>query len=234
MANSLEIILPVFNEAEILKKSALKVKDFLEDASFKFMISIVDNGSVDETFKIAKDLENRFSTIAAFRLEEKGRGRALKFRILNSSCRFVGFMDIDLSANLLAFLDMYENIQKDYDMIIASRLHPDSSVTRSLIRECLSRIYSKAVMRALNLPFLDYQCGLKLFKKENVLPLLSLTKNDNWFFDTELIFRAYKKGLRIKEIPVEWNERRMGRVKIFPTIIEDIKGIMRLRFNNEL
>ncbi len=142
-------------------------------------------------------------------------------------------MDIDLSADLYDFLILYREIQNGYDIVIGSRLLPASSVKRSILRKLLSRVYSKMVRRVLNLPFFDYQCGFKLFRREKIVSLMPLIKNNNWFFDTELIFYAYRKNLKIREIPIRWKERKYGKVKLFPTIIEDIKGIMRLRFNKE-
>lgn len=234
MNNRLEVVLPVYNEEKILEENVLKVREFLNKHNFKFVISIVDNGSVDKTFRNARNLEKTFSGIFAFRLEEKGRGRALKSRILNSSCPLLGYMDIDLSAGLPGFLEMYQGIQDGYDITMGSRLLPLSAVKRSVFRESLSRIYSKVTRGVLDIPFFDYQCGFKLFRRESVLSLMPLIRNDNWFFDTELVFRAYKKGLKIKEIPVEWNERKKGKVKLLPTIIEDIKGIARLKFDHGL
>ncbi|MCK9432719.1 MAG: hypothetical protein M0R00_07160 [Candidatus Omnitrophica bacterium] len=63
---------------------------------------------------------------------------------------------------------------------------------------------------------------------------MSLIKNDNWFFDTELIYYACREGLKLKEVPITWRERRMGRVKLIPTILEDIAGILRLKYDNTL
>jgi len=228
----LEIVLPVYNEEEILEKNVIRVKNFFKKHNFKFIISIVDNGSTDNTYKIAKNLADKNDNIFAFKLKKRGRGRALKFRILNSSCAILGYMDIDLSADLYDFLILYREIQNGYDIVIGSRLLPASSVKRSILRKLLSRVYSKMVRRVLNLPFFDYQCGFKLFRRENIVSLIPLIKNNNWFFDTELLFYAYRKNLKIKEIPIRWRERKYGRVKLLPTIIEDIKGIMRLRFNS--
>ncbi|OQX85256.1 MAG: hypothetical protein B6D55_07655 [Candidatus Omnitrophica bacterium 4484_70.2] len=228
----LEIVLPVYNEEEILEKNVIRVKNFLKKHNFRFTISIVDNGSTDNTYKIAKNLADKNNNVFAFKLKKKGRGRALKFRVTSSSCAILGYMDIDLSADLYDFLMLYKEIQNGYDIVIGSRLLPASSVRRSILRELLSRVYNKMVRRILSLPFFDYQCGFKLFRRENIAPLIPLIKNNNWFFDTELIFYAYRKNLKIREIPIRWKERKYGKVKLFPTIIGDIKGIMRLKFNS--
>ena len=225
-----EIILPVYNEEEILEKNTLCVKDVLEKNNFRFVISIVDNGSTDATFEIAKNLAKIFSNILAFRLKEKGRGGALRFRILGSTCPIIGYMDIDLSTDPANFLTMYSQIDNGYDIIMGSRLLPPLAVKRKLLRKALSRAYSRIVRSFLNLPFLDYQCGLKLFRRDRILTLMPSIKNNSWFFDTELIFCAYREGLRIKEFGVTWKEsERKSKVNVINTVFDDIKFMLSLK-----
>jgi len=178
--------------------------------------------------------ENPWKLLSGVKIIEygTGRGRALRFRILNSSFSFVGYMDIDLSSNLSGLLRMYEELARGYDVVIGSRLLPGAEVQRSLIRRFLSTGYSFLVRWVLNLPYKDYQCGFKLFRRKQILNLLSLIKNNNWFFDTELIYYAHNNKLRIKEVPVLWKERKRGKVRLIPTIVEDILGIVRLKLKN--
>jgi len=226
----IEIVLPVYNEKELLEKNTLQVKNFLEEHRLRFIISIVDNGSTDNSFEIAQKLEQKFSNICAFRLEEKGRGGALRYRITHSNCSLIGYMDADLSADLSDFLKMYNELKKGHDIIIGSRLCPTSVVQRSLMRAFLSKAYSKAVRSILKLPFFDYQCGCKLVKREMIVKLMPLVRNNNWFFDTELIFYAHQEGLRIKEFPLTWREsERKSKVNLIGYICENIKGIMHLK-----
>lgn len=226
----IEIILPVYNEEDILENNTLKIKRFLEKNNFKLLISIVDNGSIDKTFEIAKSLEKRFSNIFAFKLNKKNKGLAIRFGILNSSAPLVGYMDIDLSTDLSYFLNIFNEICKGYDIVIGSRLFPSLVVQRPPLRKFLTKAYSKIVRYFLNLPFFDYQCGFKLLKRENIISIIPFIKNSNLFFDTELIFHAYRKGLKIKEIPISWSEnRKKSRINLIKAAFEDIKGIWYLR-----
>ncbi|MDP8252871.1 MAG: glycosyltransferase [Candidatus Kaelpia aquatica] len=234
MGNAIEIILPVYNEQDILERNVLKIKAFLEEHKFDFLITIIDNGSTDKTFDVAKNLEKRFSSILTFKLNTKGRGRALRFRITNSIWPVIGYMDIDLSADLHYFLEMYGQIKVGNDIVIGSRLINPSLVTRSFLRRFLSKGYNALVRGVLKLPCFDCQCGFKIFRREAALSLLYLVENNNWFFDTELLFYAYRRRLKIKEIAIIWNERKKTKVKLFKTVIEDIKGILRLALNDKL
>ncbi len=76
--------------------------------------------------------------------------------------------------------------------------------------------------------FSDAQCGFKAVKQDVFMKLLPLIKNNEWFFDSELLIIAEKMDYRIHEIPVEWNEDMGSTVKIIPTAMEDLKGLWRL------
>ena len=231
-SKTLEIVLPVYNEELILESSCLTLLDFIENYQIKANISIVDNGSTDNTFRIAKKIESQVDNIKAFKIKEKGRGRALRFRIIESKCELIAYMDIDLSTNLKYFLDLYS--ETDKDIVMGSRTLPGSIVIRSWGRAILSYVYIGLVRSLLSMPFYDYQCGFKLFKKSSIFAIVNSVENENWFFDTELVFMAYRNGLKIKEIPIKWIERKKGRVRIIPTIIEDIKGLLRLKYGNNI
>jgi hypothetical protein len=78
--------------------------------------------------------------------------------------------------------------------------------------------------------FHDAQCGFKAVSRRAVGDILPLVQDLHWFFDTELLLIAEKNGYRIKEIPVKWTEDDDSRVNISRTAIQDIKGLLRMRF----
>ena len=80
--------------------------------------------------------------------------------------------------------------------------------------------------------FRDAQCGFKVVSKKVVEEVVPLVKNDNWFFDTELLILAEKNGYCILEIPVRWVDDPLSKVNIIKTALEDIKGLIRLRFRD--
>ena len=80
--------------------------------------------------------------------------------------------------------------------------------------------------------FKDAQCGFKVVSKRVVKEIVPLVKNDNWFFDTELLILAEKNGYSILEIPIRWVDDPSSKVNIIKTAIEDVKGLIRLRFRD--
>ena len=233
MFSTLDIVLPVYNESKILKKSVKKLYNFLTNKiSINWRLVIAENGSSDSTLEIAKSLSNEYSNITVRSNPKPGRGGVIKDCWSTSNADLVCYMDIDLSTDLEALITSLEYLNSnDFDVVIGSRLLDASKVYgRSLKRDLLSRSYSMIFRVILGTKFKDAQCGFKLAKKDSIQGILSNVKDNGWFFDTELLYKSQKAGLMIKEIPVIWTDDRDSKVKILSTIIKDILGLLRIRF----
>jgi putative flippase GtrA len=95
-------------------------------------------------------------------------------------------------------------------------------------RELISRCYNAIIRLSHGARFSDAQCGFKAARTEVIRPLLQHVKDDNWFFDTELLLLAEHNGLRVHEVPVDWVEDIDTRVRIGSTAMEDIRGLIRV------
>jgi hypothetical protein len=93
----------------------------------------------------------------------------------------------------------------------------------------MSRIYNLLVRRLLHVRFTDAQCGFKAAWRDALLPILAEIENQNWFFDTELLYLAQQEGLTLIELPVHWVEDPDSSVHLAATVVEDLRGIRRLR-----
>ena len=140
-------------------------------------------------------------------------------------------MDVDLSTELEAFPLLVQSIVNGYDIAIGSRLLPGSRTTRSHKREVISRGYNLLVKLSHFTRISDAQCGFKAISRSAAQALTPLVQNQQWFFDTELLLLAAKRGYKIKEIPVHWVEDPDSRVDVIRTALEDIRGLLRLRFS---
>ena len=114
---------------------------------------------------------------------------------------------------------------------MGSRLMAGSQTTRSPRREFISRAYNLLIKASHFSRISDAQCGFKAISREAARALVPLVQNQEWFFDTELLLLAEKRGYKIKEIPVRWVEDPDTRVNILKTAMEDIRGLLRLRFS---
>jgi len=226
-----DVLLPVYNEEHVLGNSVTTLRDFLQDnvTDFDWIITIGDNASTDKTLEKGKELENRFTDVRVFHLPQKGRGRMVKYAWQKSEADILSYMDIDLSTDLKAFPPMVRAIMDGYDVAIGSRQYKGAEVKRSFKREAISRGYIWILKLLLGFPFTDAQCGFKAVSKKLVNELFPIIEDDEWFFDTELLYLAHKNGYKVKELPVRWIEDTDSRVKITRTAWLDIKGVFRMR-----
>jgi len=228
---TIDVVLPVYNEEHVLAQSVAALKQFLEsNLPHPFRIVIADNASSDKTWELAQALSQEHTDVICLHLDEKGRGRALRYAWLDSSADIVSYMDVDLSTNLEAFPNLIQAIEEGYDVAVGSRLMPTSSVKRSAGRELTSRSYNFLIKAMLLARLSDAQCGFKALSIEAAHELVPLIQNEGWFFDTELLILAHKKGYRVKEIPVAWVEDPDSRVSVTKTAFEELKGLLRMRF----
>jgi glycosyltransferase involved in cell wall biosynthesis len=225
-----EIVIPVYNERLALEGSVRMLHGFLSATfPFSWQITIVDNASTDETLRIARRLMYELPHVGVMHLPAKGRGRALRTAWSVSRAEVLAYMDVDLSTDLNALLPLVAPLVSGHsDVAIGTRLHRSARVTRSRKRELISRCYNRLLRLALRARFSDAQCGFKAIRATAALQLLPLIEDEAWFFDTELLVLAQRRGLRIHEVPVDWVEDGDSRVEIVPTALADLRGIMRL------
>lgn len=231
---SIDIVIPVLNEERALPQSVPVLHAHLSAnfSAYDWRILIADNGSDDGTPEVSARLADEYPGVSPFRLEERGRGLALRTAWLASEADIVAYMDVDLSTDLAALQPLIGAIADDgYDIAIGSRLTKGARVElRPLKREITSRGYSMLFRAMFFTGFRDAQCGFKAVSRRAVDALVPLIRNNRWFFDTELLILAEANGFKIREIPVHWTDDPDTRVKIIGTAIEDVKGLLRLRF----
>ncbi len=233
MPVTVDVVIPVLNEERALPGSIGKLRAFLDSHPGRdWRIVIADNGSTDGTLEIARDLARSVPSLSVTRLEQRGRGRALKKTWSESNADVCCYMDVDLSTGLDALPTLVDAVAEEgFDVAIGSRLLPGSEVVgRTLKRELISRGYSLLFRTMFGTVFRDAQCGFKAIRTDVARAIVPLVRNTGWFFDTELLIIAQRSGYRIRELPVHWEDDPDTRVKVFSTAWEDVKGLLRLRF----
>src|SRR5205085_3186177 len=143
--------------------------------------------------------------------------------------RVVCYMDADLSTDLRALLPLVAALLSGHsDVAIGTRLAHGARVVRGPKRELISRAYNRLLHTAVRARFSDAQCGFKAVRREALDALLRDVRDDGWFYDTELLVLAQRRGLRIHEVPVDWVDDPDSRVDIARTAWGDLRGVARL------
>lgn len=228
---TLNVVIPVYNEAAELEESIATLLRFLGEhlIDFDWIITIVDNASTDETMAIAARLAATNKKIQALHLNEKGRGRAVKHAWRHTPADISAYMDVDLSTDLKHFPQLVRSLLQGHDVAIGSRNAKGARVHgRNLLRTITSKGYILLIKLMFFVHFSDAQCGFKAVTRRVVTHVIPLIKDNEWFFDTELLIVSEKSGYRIYEEPVTWVDNPGSTVRVMKTAQGDIEGLFRL------
>jgi glycosyltransferase involved in cell wall biosynthesis len=233
MPNSpfLSLIIPAYNEAARLGASLATVFDYLNAQVYESEVIVVDDGSTDETARVAEAGFAAAGRIGARVLggePNRGKGYAVRRGLVAARGRVAVFSDADLSTPITETPKLVGPIRSgECDIAFGSR-----ALDRTLIgthqpwrREQSGRAFNLTVRLATRLPFHDTQCGFKAFRTDTCRPVFEAGRIDRFGFDVELLYVAHAAGLRLREVPVRWNDVAGSKV----TLRTGLDGFMELR-----
>lgn len=229
----LSIIFPVLNEKLRLEKGVTRTVAYLKGIGFDdYEIIIVDNGSEDETPQIAERLCAKYPTVHYERIQIRGVGAAFRRGVEVSNGDIVGYMDIDLSTNIKHLgeaIHIFERMP-EVAYINGSRFAKESQTRgRKWYRKITSQGLLILLKVFLGMKSTDAICGFTFVRRGTALGLIEGCSRDNgWFYMIEFLLRAEKRGVKILDYPVEWQEDYNTTVKIFKTICNYLVQIARL------
>ena len=230
----LNILFPVLNEHLRLERGIRRTAAYLQaHCNVPWQLTIVDNGSDDDTPDIARRLAREYEQVVYERLEERGVGIAFRHGVETNDADIVGYMDIDLSSDL-RHLDRVIRLfeaHPELDYINASRFSKKSKTTgRKWYRKVTSAGLLVLLKSVLGLRASDAICGFTFLRKEKAEQLVERCYPDNgWFYMIEFLLRAERMGMRIYDMPVRWREDYDTTVNIGKTIRNYLKNIVRLK-----
>jgi len=225
------VILPAHNEGKTLEANTKRLKRLLGVVFSDFEIIISEDGSTDRTADIAKSLES--DTVRAIHNgERQGKGAAIRSATRQTKANLVIFMDADLASQPKHIAELVGALNGGAAIVIGSRYHERSRARRTLTRDVASRTFNWLVRALLGSGIRDHQCGFKAFRKDLVLPLMEQTENRDWFWDTELLVRAQRNGLRVAEIPIEWEEMPESRFRLFEDTFHMASSLVRFKIRH--
>ena len=231
---SINLLFPVLNERLRLRNGIEKSLAYLrENVTIPYHLTILDNGSDDETPEIGRELADKYPEVTYVRVGERGVGVAFRKGIEQNSSDIVGYMDIDLSTDLKYLGKTIELFQQKPELqyVNGSRFSKESD-TRG--RKWYRKITSMGLVFLLKTIFhmkaTDAVCGFTFLRKEAAEQLVKESSKDNgWFYTIEFLLRAERDNMNIYDMPVEWQEDYNTTVKIWKTIKNYMVRIYRLK-----
>jgi hypothetical protein len=226
----LSIIVPVHNESAVLESSINKILNAVSSITPSFEIIIAEDGSTDGTYQIARRIADTNSSVKLLHSRKRlGRGKALKTALRKARGRIAVYMDADLSSDISYLKKLISCVEDGASIATGSRLMKGSDTKRPMKRDVASRVFNFLVRALLGSRVMDHQCGFKAFKRRDVLPLLKKVKDNYWFWDTEILVRAQKAGMRVDEIPIRWSHGRFTKVSFTKDVLYMLGRILWLR-----
>lgn len=224
----ISIVLPAYNEEEILERTVTTLRTGLEDFPMSWEILIVENGSTDDTLKLATSMSNSLPEVSVCTLAVPDYGAALAEGFRRSHGQYVVNFDVDYYD--LGFLDAAITLSKDRSasIVVASKRAEGSDDRRPLLRRILTACFAVVLVRGFKLPVSDAH-GMKLLNRDELTALVDACEMTQSLFDVELILRASRAGLLVLELPIEVNEQRRPRSSVLRRTFQVLKDLNRLR-----
>ena len=231
------VTIPCFNEASRIGGTVRATLDYLAAESPEAELIVVNDGSTDATASIVREAlaGSRIQNRLLENFPNRGKGAAVRNGLLAATKPIGLFFDADLSTPLTEIPKVIEPIAKgDVDLAFGSR-----ALDRKLIgvhqpwrREQAGRVFNMIVRLATGMPFWDTQCGFKAFRLDVCRPILENAHTIGFAFDVELLFRAYRAGLRLREVPVRWNHSEGSKVRVIHDSLAMLREVIALRLSS--
>jgi dolichyl-phosphate beta-glucosyltransferase len=220
----LAIIVPAYNEADGIARTIAELQAYLSSQPWRWEIRVVDDGSGDGTARVVAEAARADPRVVLQREPHRGKGGAVRAGMAASQARHRFLCDADLSMPVREIARFLPPALEGFDVAIGSREGLGARrVAEPWHRHVAGRLFNTAV-RALLIPGVqDTQCGFKMFTAEAAAAIFPHVTVEGWAFDIEVILIARRKGLRIREVPIEWHYRRGSRLRL----LRDGVGMLR-------
>jgi glycosyltransferase involved in cell wall biosynthesis len=204
----LSLVIACYNEAEHLESSVARLLSFCDLCNISIELIFVDDCSTDGTRDILLALAEKHPSHSfniQFNEKNLGRGATVRRGLELARAPIAGFLDIDLEVDAAYISSFYLAILRGADIAIGHRVYKLS--LRSVPRFLLTRGYILLRDILVSLPFEDTEAGYKFFRMATAMPILEQCREPGWFWDTEVVARAYGAGLLIAEVTCLFTRR---------------------------
>jgi glycosyltransferase involved in cell wall biosynthesis len=225
------LIIPCYNESEIIGDTLRAASDYLSGLGRSYEIVVGDDGSTDGTDRLVLAAGHADSRVRLVRsAHNRGKGAILTTALLEGRGRVLAFIDADLEIDVRTLGALLSAIDGGADIAIGSKVIHEAWRSRPLRRRIATRGYNLLVRILLGSPLRDHQAGIKAFRREPARELLESIDNPRWTWDTELLVAAQARRLLIAEVPVTTTYQRPSKVSLLRQPLEMASEVLRLYF----
>lgn len=228
----LSIVIPAYNEETRLPGTLQKIFQFLKTQPFDAEVIVVENGSSDQTYEIARDFAKQYPSLRAIKSQSRGKGLAIQHGVREATGDYIFLCDADLSMPIEEISKFLPPQLKNVDVAIASREAPGAErINEPSYRHVTGRVFN-TLIRWLVLPGLqDTQCGFKCIRAAVAHEIFPLQRLTGWAFDVELLYIARHRGYRVVEVPIHWYFNADSKISVLRDSLRMFLDLLVIRRN---
>jgi glycosyltransferase involved in cell wall biosynthesis len=219
------LVVPVYNEADILGKKVGELVAYLKPLGTKFEVVLGNNGSTDDTLSIGRALEKKYAGIVRiFSTDAKGVGNGIKLAIRKAKYEHVIEMPIDIVIGL-EFIPTAARMLDDADIVIGSKVMGSQDRHRWLV--FLSNGYIFLTNTLTGLRYSDYSVGMKGYRKKAITGRLDKIDGGS-FYVTDFIYHGHKSRLKIVQVPVRSWDKRKSKFNFSSEVLYRLRKLLKM------
>lgn len=234
----LSVVIPAYKEIDNFNTGVLsEIHNYLKNQKYTYEVLIVDDGSPDDTAKVAANITKNWKNFKVLKEPHRGKGGTVIAGVMKAKGDIILFTDADQSTPLCEIEKFFPKFEEGYDIVIGSRSNRKGA---PILRKIMATGFVIVRTIILRLPYKDTQCGFKafssdskkVFKKMKVFGNNSKSTGVTAGFDLELLYLARKNGYKVAEVPINWQHKGTERVNALRDSIQAIRDLLKIRINS--
>ena len=227
----ISIIIPIYNENDILEKNILNILNYFQNKS-DFEIIVIDDGSTDNSIKTLNSLKLN-NLIILRNNQNMGKGHSIIKGVLESKGDLILQTDADLSAPIMEFEKLFIKYKNGFDFVIGSRSKANSKVNtkQNFFRIILGKLFNILTYLILNLNYNDTQCGFKIYNSIKLKNVIKSCKVKKFCIDVEILYLAKLKKYKVMEEGIIWNDKKNSKVNLIKDPLNMFIDLVKIKFN---
>jgi glycosyltransferase involved in cell wall biosynthesis len=213
---AISLVVPSYKQEKTITSDLKNINETLSSLKMNYEIIVVIDGDIDKTAQVLKRIKNEKMKVLSY-VKNQGKGYAVKYGVMEAKGDLIGFIDagMDISPSEISLMIDLMDWNKA-DIIIGSKLHPESKVNYPLVRKILSWGYRTFIHLLFGFSVRDTQVGLKIFRRKVAKAVFPKLLVKRFAFDVEALAVAHSLGYKkIFEAPIELDFRSNSSITSF-------------------